>query len=185
LYKENQSFLWGFLAVVAVLFVIRRLTKPDPARQSDTIHQHQSHHFENFQMSSQDFYADLKEIIEDRQFPRVKVDTTVFTTGGIFDPKREYLKISSGDHIFYVCAAPFGRNFFVSYWLRETEEDGVDWLLRKVFGVTMRKTFFQIDTEAMFMESIKKAVLRAIERATEERGVRQLAPGELTPLILS
>lgn len=184
-YKDNKSFLWGLFAIVVALFVIRRLTKPNPATQLDTIHSHQSHHFEDFQMSSSDFYQTLAEIIKERGFPKVKTTVVPLDSGGLLDAKRNYLKVYNDNFIFYVCAAPFGKNFFVSYWLRETEEEFADYFLRKVFGVVPKRTFFETDAEAMFVASIKKAVMQAITHTTEQRGLRKLTPEELTPTILS
>lgn len=173
------------LAIVLALFMIRRLTKPNPAKQLDAIHSHQSHHFEDFRLSANDFYADLTTIIQDREFPKVSAKVVTLTDGGLFDAQRAYLQVASQDHVFYVCAAPFGKNFFISYWLRPADEEFADMFLRKVFGVLPTRSFFRVDSEAMFVESMKKAVMKAIANATEQRGLRQPTASELIPTTLS
>lgn len=183
LYKENKSFFLGTFALLILVYVIRRLTRPNPIKEHDLIHSHHSHHFEDFQMSATEFYQDLKDIIFNKGFPSVKTSIAAFSTGGILNPHRNYLEVKSDNHVFYVCAAPYGKNFFISYWLKEAEEDFDEVILRKVFGVVARKSFFQIDSEAMFVESIKKAIMLAIDRATEQRGLRALSSVERTPTI--
>ncbi|HEY5328107.1 MAG TPA: hypothetical protein VIJ27_13980 [Mucilaginibacter sp.] len=86
---------------------------------STTIHAHQSQHFEDLQMSAREFYALLRGIIEDYQYPDVKCEPVTLSEGGLFSSKREYLRISKSRYHYYVCASPFGKSFFISWWLEE------------------------------------------------------------------
>lgn len=183
--RQGSGFtvFWIIVAVLA-LFLLRHLFKPNPIKEHDAIHSHHSHHFEDFQMSATEFYQDLKDIIFNKGFPNVQASVSAFSTGGILDPYRDYLEIKSDTHVFYVCAAPYGKNCFISYWLKDTEEDIFDVVNRKVFGSgSARKSFFQIDSEAMFVESIKKAIMAAIDHTTEQKGLRKITPDERTPTI--
>jgi hypothetical protein len=178
---STTSYFWYILAGIAALFVIYRWTKHEPEKELDAIHAHQYHHFEDFQLSSAEFYTALKEIITERSFPHVKANVVKVSTGGLLSHNREYLEVTASSLAFYVCAAPFGKNFFISYWLRELPPGCVDVFNFRVFGYTERKTFYQVDTEAMFVEGIKAAIQKAIAKVTEAKGLRTLTPFELTP----
>lgn len=183
--QGSSSTVFWIIVAVLVILLLRHWLKPNPIKEHDSIHSHHSHHFEDFQMSAQEFYKDLQAIIAEREFPNVESYVSAFSTGGILDPYRDYLEIRNDNLVFYVCAAPYGKNFFISYWLKDTEEDIFDVVSRKMFGGAEPKSFFQIDSEAMFVESIKKAIMAAIDHATEQRGLRKLTLDERTPTIHS
>lgn len=67
--------------------------------------------------SSKEFYAQLEGTIRDRNIPKAKTSTVEFSEGGVLSAKRLYFRVQRGEHTFDVCAAPFGRGFFVSWWL--------------------------------------------------------------------
>lgn len=181
-YDIVERYIWYALFGFALIIILYRWTKKEPEKELDAIHQHHYHHFSDLQLSSADFYDTLTAIITEREFPNVKCSRVTMSTGGYFDPRRTYLEVKGDEQVFYVCAAPFGKNFFISYWLRDVPEGCGEVFLRKVFGLEPgKKTFYQIDSAAMFMESIKSAVLQAIEAATTERGLRKLSPDELIP----
>lgn len=181
--QGSSSTVFWIIVAVLVILLLRHWLKPNPIKEHDSIHAHRSHHFEDFQMSAQEFYKDLQAIIAEREFPNVESYVSAFSTGGILDPYRDYLEIRNDNLVFYVCAAPYGKNFFISYWLKEQEEDILSEIGRKLFGIDPQKSFFEIDSEAMFVESIKKAIMVAIDHATEQRGLRKLTLDERTPTI--
>lgn len=181
--KQGSNPFFGIIVAVVGIIILRFLLRPNPIKKHDLVHSHHSHHFEDFQMSAQEFYQTLKDIIFKKSFPNVEMHVSAFSTGGILDPYRDYLEIRSDNHIFYVCAAPYGKNFFISYWLKDTEEDFTEMLIRKIFGGVPQKSFFEIDSETMFVESIKKAIMVAIEETTQQRGLRKPTLEERTPTI--
>jgi hypothetical protein len=67
--------------------------------------------------SSQDFYAALTDALEKRGIPDVKVSQVEHTEEGALSGVRLYLRVERKELTFDVCAAPFGRGFFVSWWL--------------------------------------------------------------------
>ncbi|MFP5041614.1 hypothetical protein [Parasediminibacterium sp. JCM 36343] len=129
---------------------------------------HWHHHFEDFQYSSKKFYESLQTLIGEYKFPNVSC-SVVSRTQGLLSGKREYLRVSTGKYAFDICAAPYGKSFFVSWWLTQspgwlTELLAIipligGWLAKK----SESKTYFQMDTETMFKESIHGIVLKAVE----------------------
>jgi hypothetical protein len=179
--NSSSSLFWYILGGLVTLFVLYRLTRKEPEKEKDAIHAHQYHHFEDFQLSSAEFYNTVKEIITERSFPDVKVSVVSLNAGGMLGHYRDYLEVTRGGMVFYICAAPFGKNFFISYWLKDMPMGCLEVVLFRVLGSNDEKSFYEIDTEAMFVEGIRTAVMKAITAVTEARGLRSLTPAELTP----
>ena len=72
---------------------------------------------ENFEMSGLDFYAAVEEAINGREIPDIELSRVEWQEGGLATARREYLRIKRSRLAFDVCAAPFGRGFFFSWWL--------------------------------------------------------------------
>ncbi|MGV8131408.1 MAG: hypothetical protein ACP5N7_04905 [Candidatus Pacearchaeota archaeon] len=142
---------------------------------ANEIHNHQYFFFEDFQTSAKAFYDSLKLLIEKQQFPEVKVETKELSEGGMFSAKREYLWIKHKDLEFYICAAPFGTNFFISWWLKDTP----DMIPGILSGKSNKKTLFQVDKELIFLESIRAAIKHAVSAVTQTNGLRTRTPDEL------
>ncbi len=136
-------------------------------------------------MSANQFYSDVEAIIKEHQMPDVKVEKVKNKEGGMFSSSREYLRIKRGDLVFDVCAAPFGKDFFISWWLYETE--GFSKQLLKLTSVgsylverSAKQTFFQADEESMFLTCTHECILEAIQRMVESKGLRGLTDIEKT-----
>jgi hypothetical protein len=71
---------------------------------------------ENFQASSQDFYAAFERAAETRAIPQCIANRVEHKEGGLASANREYLRLHRGKYAFDLCAAPFGTGFFVSWW---------------------------------------------------------------------
>ena len=85
------------------------------ARTGDLI-SHWHHFVEDFNTSTLDFYASLEEVLQAKEAP-VRPTRLDWSEGGILSAKRQYLRATYGRYSFDVCAAPFGRDFFFSWWL--------------------------------------------------------------------
>ncbi len=148
------------------------------------IHSHWHHHFDNMQLSVNEFYSEIQEKIKTYQFPNVSSKRISQSEGGLLSANREYLRIARNEYAFDICAAPFGKSFFISWWLGEKGSAMVDLLARIPFigGFLARKaqqrTYYQMDTETMFKESVNAIIQNVIDKVTQEKGVRQLAPEE-------
>lgn len=138
---------------------------------------HWQQYFDDLNCSSKEFYEKLKKLIEDYKFPNVSISISKYSEGGMLSAKREYLTIKRGNHKFDCCAAPFGKSFFVSWWLTELEGgclpalQGIP-ILGRLLGNAATKTFYQVDTETMFAASIHSLITKVIEGLVPEHGSR-------------
>lgn len=141
---------------------------------------HWTHSFPYFNMSSDAFYSEAEEIIKSHKMPDVKIERAKHKEGGMFSSSREYLRIKRGDLVVDLCAAPFGTDFFISWWLYETESAMQNLLKFTKVGDYLnerasKRTFFQADEEAMFKGCVHDCVTEAITKVTEGKGVRALS----------
>jgi hypothetical protein len=123
----------------------------------ETIHDHGYELFTNLQLSTREFYKLLEDMIADFKYPDVKCQTEELKEGGVFSAKRQYLSINWGRHKFLVCASPFGKSFFISWWHQEGANTDASIaskfgaLGKAVAGNMESKTFFEIDNQIMFI----------------------------------
>ncbi len=149
---------------------------------------HWYYNFEDLQLSSNDFYTSLETLLKERTYPGVSAKRVTHSEGGMFSAGREYLQITRGDYVFDICAAPFGKSFFISWWLGEKGSFLADLLARIPFigaflaRKALQKTYFQIDTENMFREAISQALLSIIDAILEKKGLRVLTGQERKPI---
>ena len=83
---------------------------------------HWHHRAEDFSTSALDFYAAVKRELQAIEAP-VRFDNVEWSERGLFSAKRSYLRIEHNRLTFDVCAAPFGRSFFFSWWLAKRAPD--------------------------------------------------------------
>lgn len=134
-------------------------------------------------MSANEFYGQVEKIFKEHQLPDCKTERTTHKEGGIFSSSREYFRIRRKDLVFDICAAPVGKDFFISWWLYETE--GITKQLLKLTSVgsylverSAKQTFFQADEETMFLTCAHECILEAIETMVQSKGVRALTEQE-------
>ncbi len=143
---------------------------------------HQS--IDNVQLSSADFYKSMERAIEIQELPNVKLSLENFSEGGILSSKRMYLRITRKGLVFDICAAPFGKNFFFSYWFGMESNGFVNFLAKIPFvgkflaQRAQEKTYYQIDTENMFKECIVNTLFREIDDALRAKGIRTLTDAQ-------
>jgi len=141
---------------------------------------HWYHLFDNLQLSSNEFYASIEQSIKENDLPKVSTTRINLSEGGLLSSNREYLRIKRNDYIFDICAAPFGKQFFISWWLGESSGILGEILSKIPFigGLLARKakqkTYYQIDTETMFKESIHGLILVHLDALVKQKGVRSL-----------
>jgi hypothetical protein len=149
------------------------------------IENHRHHYFDDLQFSSKEFYAMLEKTIGEYQFPNVSCSRTEFSEHGLFSAKREYLKVSWYDCEYLICAAPFGRSFFVSQWLRGTGNTLfklialIPFIGRWLAARLAPTTFYRIDSELLFKESVANIVDAAVRAIGETKGFRQPSEPEV------
>jgi len=144
---------------------------------------HWSHFFQSFALSSNEFYNEAEKIIQAHKMPNTEVKRVQLKEGGMFSSNREYLRIKHGNLVFDVCAAPFGTDFFISWWLYETEGTATSLLKNTKIGGFLKareqsRTFFQADEESMFRSCVHECILEAVEKVTEGKADWKLTQEE-------
>ena len=166
--------------VLTILLIILIVYILFSAKNGDKdIVSHWYYHFEDLQTSSQEFYTSLESSVAEYQMPDLQISREWFMESNVLSSRREYLHIHRGDNSFHICAAPDGRCFFVSCWVKFSQPYA-DFLERiPFFGASWarnarRRTMYQQDTQVLFNETIKLAVGKAVDKLAETKGVRGL-----------
>jgi len=150
---------------------------------------HWNNRIEGMQQSSQEFYGEIERVLGTHHIPDLKTERVNMAEGGIFSSKREYLQLKRGEHVFHVCAAPYGNGFFTSWWLGHVESGF--WALiahLPVIGPLAQKflkplTYYKIDTAMMFQSIVHAAVLDVLDSLTKQKGLRALTESERKPVM--
>jgi hypothetical protein len=77
---------------------------------------HWHHSLEDFNTPALDFYRSVEETLKAKEAP-TRVERVDWKESGVLSARREYLRISYSRFSFDLCAAPFGKDFFFSWWL--------------------------------------------------------------------
>lgn len=149
---------------------------------------HWNHMLPGLSQSSKEFYTAVEEFLGERNMQNVKAERISLAEGGVFSAKREYLQIRRSEHVFHICAAPFGNGFFISWWLGHVESGFWKWLSElPVIGIFLGKlkplTYYKIDTALMFQSATHGAVLEALDSITNAKGMRALTELERKPVM--
>jgi hypothetical protein len=122
--------------------------------------------FDTFSMSTHEFYERLTAEIARREMPDVKLFRKDLPEGGFLSSDRDYLHARRGKYTFALCAAPFGIDFFVSWWLLE-EPGCIRGVLAFLFPnldlPAREPTFYEEDTAETFRDCVHQAVVETIE----------------------
>ena len=188
----------------------QRLKEITMSRQVSEILSHWHKLFESFQESPQQIYSQLEQAIDKREIPDVKISRISYPEAGALSARREYLRIRRKEHIFDICAAPFGTGFFISWWLGKGPRLSRPLIIlliilllpiiivlmlipillipivppiAVVVWLSRRVTYYRIDTALMFQDSVHSAVLEVIGQATEGKGIKALSELEKKPIL--
>ncbi|MGV3598041.1 MAG: hypothetical protein ACO1PI_09240 [Bacteroidota bacterium] len=151
------------------------------ARVIRHILEHWIGYFDTVQYSTQEFYGLTEESINQRELPGVKLTRVKFFQDSSLWAKREYLRVRNREFIFDICAAPYGNGFYVSWYMGKRSTLFYRFMIRvPLIGPMIQvlaesKTYYQIDSMAMFRACIKACVDEAVEKISAEKGVRSLA----------
>lgn len=150
-----------------------------------------SHLFENMTQDPTKFYVMLKEILEEKEIPELVTGSKNIKQGGLLSYQRLYFVVSRGDFIFHICAAPWGKGFFFSWWARkrlssfDSTISKIPFVGKSIVKARQSKSYYESDTDTMFRTSVQQAVLQAIDRITEANGIRGLSELERKPELKS
>lgn len=122
---------WGAWVTALSAFALfafsgeRRLTAPIDlvarklSSRKASVYSHSGTLTPDIHFSAQDFYENLETVIRDKQWPGVELVRIGYTEAGLLSHKREYLRVIRHRHLFDICAATFGKDYFFS--IREAE----------------------------------------------------------------
>ncbi|MCW3111477.1 MAG: hypothetical protein JWQ09_5983 [Segetibacter sp.] len=182
---ETIVVIFLVLFVVYILYQYSNQSTPllGGAIPVSNVLSHWSHSFRSFVISSDLFYGELEKTLQEHEMPHSKIERTKHKEGGLLSASRVYLRIKHGDIVFDVCASPFGRDFFISWWLYETAGTMRTLLKNTKVGNFLtdratKRTFYQIDEEDMFRSCVHECILHTITKVTEGKGITQLTDSE-------
>lgn len=150
---------------------------------------HWNNRIDGMQPSSQEFYGEVERVLGTQSINDLKTERVNISEGGIFSSKRAYLQLRRGDHVFHVCAAPYGNGFFTSWWLGQVESGLWAWVSDiPVIGMLANRflkpiTYYKIDTAMMFQSIVHSAVLEVLDGLTKQKGIRALTESERKPVM--
>lgn len=130
---------------------------------------HSSWHFEDLQLSSKEFYQSVEDKLKYYEYPQLSIYLVKLSQSSVFTG-REYLCVEFKENKFYICAAPFGRSYFISWWLKQEPSLWTIFLSYIPFfgGAlarnSMKKTLYQQDSEDLFLQSVKKIVEALVDK---------------------
>lgn len=157
---------------LCILFIILSHKKAETSIVS-----HWYYHFEDLQTSAEDFYTSIETHLADCAMPNIDFSREWQFEKNVLSSKRQYLRIHRGDNIFYVCAAPDGKCFFISCWMKMSQPladflEYIPLIGRRLAANARRRTFYEIDAQLLFNETIRLAVGKAVDHLAETKGVR-------------
>lgn len=148
--------------------------------------------FEGLQQSADEFYREAEKNIGTHHLSDVKTERVKLSEGGVFSANREYLQVRRKEHVYHVCAAPYGTGFFVSSWLGEKEGGFWAWacglpyigvFFRLIHSVAKPLTYYRIDNAEMFHALVHGAVTRALDTVLEASGQKPLTELDRKPIM--
>jgi hypothetical protein len=89
------------------------------ADSPETINGHWSNLYPGLQTAPLDFYARVEAAVLARAIPNTVVERVEYREGGAFSGIRQYLRVRRRREVFDICGAPFGNDFFFSWWFAE------------------------------------------------------------------
>lgn len=168
---DTTYLVLGTLLLILILIIV--FTKTPVLIKSKW-----QHFFFEYQFSSEEFYQKVEEKLKELNLPKTRFDTETFFERHLLSAKRNYLTVTRNEFVFFISSAHFGSGSFVSWWFTE-EREGIlnklpfisKWLLGRN---RKRKTFYQMDSEAMFKTAIHGVVLEVVEEMTKFKVQRPL-----------
>jgi len=177
------SLLQYFVVFLGIVFLIALFRRFKDGREAIG---HWHHHFTDLQMSSKEFYEQIEDIIKGMKEPHIKTKYIIYSEGGFISSDRQYLRVSRGDILFDICAAPFGTGFFISWWQADKDFFKRFWLAFPLLGRLFERafyphTYYHVDTQQMFQATIHEILLSSIDALIIDKGLRGLTDLEKVP----
>jgi hypothetical protein len=162
------------------------------AAKPSEILSHWYHHVPGLSQSAEEFYGAVDRALGEHHLKDTKTEQVEIAEGGLLSAKRAYLQVRRKEHVFFICAAPFGNGFFISWWLGEVRSGlfaelasipYVGFIFRLLAAAAKPLTYYRVDTALMFQSVTHGAVLSVLDSATTATGLRALTPDERKPVM--
>lgn len=168
--RYGMYLLYAILGIVLIKTLISQILK--------NYHSNWNTLLDGFNFSTQEFYSLLREELKKQGITDLTIKDVSLKEGSFFSKRRRYLRIQWKEYQYDMCAAPFGKGFFISWWLIYKNSTGAiiiskipfvgKWLAKKWYPIT----YYKVDTASMFMTHCHNAVLSVIDTITKESGIR-------------
>lgn len=176
-----MEIMYGMLAVAAfLLFLAFRSPKKVVGPVTNW-----AYYFEELRMPAQEFFDRIEENVSQTEIPDIEFSKVTYRQEGFFSASREYLRISRNEYLIDICAAPFGKGFFVSYWLGLSDGGIIAKIpvINRLSGKDVNsKTYYQLDTEMMFRKSMHACIVRVIDEISNSKGIRGITELQRQPV---
>ncbi len=127
-----------------------------------------------------EFFELVEASVIEKELPGISFSQIIRREGGIFSPRRIYLRIGCKKLFFDISAFVVGRCLIVGWWLHRTSP-GVGDLLSEIPAVgfllnktTWAATYYTVDFIEHFQHTIHEAVLQVADNLSEESGFTPL-----------
>lgn len=150
--------------------------------QALNITSHWQHSVENLNTSTVDFYKEVTKVLGVKKAP-VKIATVEWRERGIFSTKRQYLRVSYEQYVFDICAAPFGNDFFWSWWLgtKPSVVESIPYVGFLLKFLVKPDTYHSEDTRQMFQDTVHRVVLDVVSGVLSTHKMSPLGAAERLP----
>jgi hypothetical protein len=150
---------------------------------NETVLAHWYSLFDTFAYSTDAFYDDVYQKLVRRRIPDVVLRRNKYSEMGPLSMTREYFEVKRGKLTFVLCAAPFGIDYFVSWWLLETPGclSGCLTLLIPPLAIfTRHTTFYQEDSATVFRDVVHKVILESVDEM--HKATQRVFEGDRNPV---
>lgn len=154
------------------------------------VHSNWNELIDDFKYSTVDFYKLFKEEMKMTRVNGISYHDVHLSEGvkGV-SRKRKYFRLEWEKYQFDVCAAPFGRGMFFSWWvIYKLPFLYVLFYIIPLIGPKLAQflfpfTYYKYDSATMFMKYVHAVTLSVIDSITTEKGIRILTEEERKPKI--
>jgi hypothetical protein len=173
---------WGVVGVVVLCLLVG--VKRAEASGKEVL-QHWGQLIDGLSYSSRDFYSALEAALTARSIPGIRFRLVSIREGAMLvSAERLYLRVSRNSEFVDVCAAPFGRGFFVSSWLIQRPSILLNTpILGGIVAYFSQPTYFKQDLAMCFHTAVHAAVLEVVDGITSSKGLRALSEAERRPVM--
>jgi hypothetical protein len=167
-------YLFILILLIAIVMYVRSLNR--------FMSKHQwSSYFENLTFDSEDFYMQIITWLKEKKIPMISFARESFLESHIGSAKREYLRITRNEYVYYIGAMQLGTGMIVSEWQCEKKVGWVSVIpfVSKMAGKDRTdKSFYQTDVDSGYGAAVHQSLTEVLDGITTKNGVRGLSESE-------